>query len=1261
MQVIVLGMHRSGTSSITRLLNLAGCYFGPEGIATEANEENPKGFWERRDVRAVCDGLLHDGGHDWWRVTGLDLESMAEDVVAPRLAEMRRIILDLDAHRPWVVKEPRLCLLAPLVQPLLEAPVFVHVSREPLEIARSLEARNGFPIPVGVALWEEYTVRALRASAGEPRVHVRYGDLVADPVPTTEALIGALGELGVDGLRVPSAREVEAFVERSLHRYHAEPERRPGQLNSTQQALARALDEGRLPEAAELEVSEGARQTLAAFEDARASVEAVTSERDELARELSIATETAARAARDHASALDQATRRGDELAASLRSAEEQLETTSGALAERTAAARTAAAQLDEANRRLRVARSSRLVRAAARLGRVRGRGGVDTALQRTQRQIDLARGSLEGGASPERRPASSSDDPPPSAHELSGRRAHARAGGAKPKVAVLAWDVGHNPFGRAHLLADLLGEPFDVEIWGTQFDRYGSSIWAPMRNTTIPVRRLPGADLPELLDRIDDAACRIDADAIVVSKPRFPSLALALRAVGHWSRPLIVDIDDHEPSFFGETSGLDVRSLLDHPDDPDLLIPYGRSWTLACESVVGHADAITVSNVVLQHRFGGTIVPHARDESLFDPGRFDRDERRDRLGLSQHDRLILFGGTARRHKGILDLLQAVDRLGDQTVRVGVFASKELDELRPELAGLDRWLLAIEPPTFQDLPGILVAADLSCALQAPDHVVSQYQLPAKVTDAMAMAVPCLVTAVPPLQPLIDKDLVAVHDPDEPLHHSLQAILDDPASAADRAARAREAFLAEASYGAVRPVLTHTVHELLDGPPRPHRERHLLLDTARAIFRPGSAPAPRRTRPFRPGAELDLVVFWKQNDTGIYGRRQDMLLEHLERSGRFRSIVHFDHPISVEGLARIARQSVGSNDQNRLVLRQTLRRLLHRSDRGAVRHRTFVYSGGRRSRGLGLPARDDFPAFVQRVLADAGIGTRPVVLWVYPTNAFFPAVADAVRPDVIVADVVDDNRTWYEPGSPQLEQLEQNYAEILRRSDVVLANCEPVAESMRQLAPTVHVVANACELPGRAPLAARPRELAGLQGPIIGYAGNLSDRVDLRLLREVARARPDWNLVLVGSTHLDRSALALAEEPNVRLCGTLPYAKAKQVISHFDVGLIPHVDNRMTRSMNPLKAYVYCSVGVPVVATPVENLGELGDLITVAEGADEFVAAIESALSSGRRPPDVEQLRPHSWPARVEQVLRIIDDTCAVPEEQHPAGGDRPCP
>jgi len=64
MQLIILGMHRSGTSMQTRLLNLAGAYFGPEGSSTGANDENPKGFWERVEARRLNDAVLFSTGHD---------------------------------------------------------------------------------------------------------------------------------------------------------------------------------------------------------------------------------------------------------------------------------------------------------------------------------------------------------------------------------------------------------------------------------------------------------------------------------------------------------------------------------------------------------------------------------------------------------------------------------------------------------------------------------------------------------------------------------------------------------------------------------------------------------------------------------------------------------------------------------------------------------------------------------------------------------------------------------------------------------------------------------------------------------------------------------------------------------------------------------------------------------------------------------------------------------------------------------------------
>jgi len=252
----------------------------------------------------------------------------------------------------------------------------------------------------------------------------------------------------------------------------------------------------------------------------------------------------------------------------------------------------------------------------------------------------------------------------------------------------------------------------------------------------------------------------------------------------------------------------------------------------------------------------------------------------------------------------------------------------------------------------------------------------------------------------------------------------------------------------------------------------------------------------------------------------------------------------------------------------------------------------------------------------------------------------------MEPDVIVADVVDDSRSWHAEGSREHDRIDRNYEEVLARSDVVLANCTPVADRMQRYAPQVEVVPNGCEPPGEAARGPRPKELRALKGPIIGYVGNLSSRLDTALLDEIVRARPDWHFVFVGSAHLDRSIVELDKEPNVHFVGVRPYAEMQRFLQHFDVALIPHLDDEMTRSMNPLKAFVYCSAGIPVVSTPIANIEELADLITVAHGPQAFLEAIEDALLVGRQIPDPEMLRRHSWERRVAAVIGLIDDARA---------------
>ena len=80
--LLLLGMHRSGTSAVARALNLCGAWAGKPDDLTGANIENPWGFWERRDVRHICDELLRSMGGDWWKVAQLDVSSVPHAVAS---------------------------------------------------------------------------------------------------------------------------------------------------------------------------------------------------------------------------------------------------------------------------------------------------------------------------------------------------------------------------------------------------------------------------------------------------------------------------------------------------------------------------------------------------------------------------------------------------------------------------------------------------------------------------------------------------------------------------------------------------------------------------------------------------------------------------------------------------------------------------------------------------------------------------------------------------------------------------------------------------------------------------------------------------------------------------------------------------------------------------------------------------------------------------------------------------------------------------
>jgi hypothetical protein len=162
----------------------------------------------------------------------------------------------------------------------------------------------------------------------------------------------------------------------------------------------------------------------------------------------------------------------------------------------------------------------------------------------------------------------------------------------------------------------------------------------------------------------------------------------------------------------------------------------------------------------------------------------------------------------------------------------------------------------------------------------------------------------------------------------------------------------------------------------------------------------------------------------------------------------------------------------------------LRRVLGEEDDDNCTRHTFLFDD--RGDRFDLPRRDQFGDFVEEVLARRGVGQRDVIFWCYPTNPDLPGLIDRFAPALVVADVVDDNRTWYPVGSNDHEKLTENYRQILARADVALANCPAVRDAMVDFHSAVELVPNACEPPSPQPPDGGdvPTELAGLDGPVI---------------------------------------------------------------------------------------------------------------------------------------------------------------------------------
>ncbi|MDZ7951924.1 glycosyltransferase family 4 protein [Nostoc sp. DedQUE09] len=317
-----------------------------------------------------------------------------------------------------------------------------------------------------------------------------------------------------------------------------------------------------------------------------------------------------------------------------------------------------------------------------------------------------------------------------------------------KLKVSILTPNFSKGGIDRAYLLSQIFKKlNYEVEVLGFLF---GKNIY-PEPPSDLAIFCLPGCDYPQLFGSVRQILNKIDGDIICAVKPKPTSYGVALINKISSHRPVILDIDDWELSWYGGDEWqyrpnlkqlarelLKKEGALRNPDHPLYL-----KWM---ESLTNHADAITADTQFLLNRFGGIYIPNGKDTCLFDPQKYDPQISRQKYGLAEY-RVLMFPGAPRPHKGLEDVLIALDQLQESDFRLVIVGGNPYDNYDEQLIERwGQWIIMLPQTSIEQMPEVVAAAHIVVVPQR-DTSVARAQFPIKLMDGMAMAKPVVATRV----------------------------------------------------------------------------------------------------------------------------------------------------------------------------------------------------------------------------------------------------------------------------------------------------------------------------------------------------------------------------------------------------------------------------------------------------------------------------------------------------------------------------------
>ncbi len=226
-------------------------------------------------------------------------------------------------------------------------------------------------------------------------------------------------------------------------------------------------------------------------------------------------------------------------------------------------------------------------------------------------------------------------------------------------------------------------------------------------------------------------------------------------------------------------------------------------------------------------------------------------------------------------------------------------------------------------------------------------------------------------------------------------------------------------------------------------------------------------------------------------------------------------------------------------------------------------------------------------------------------------------------------------------------------QLIKKADLVVANSEFLAEYAATINNRSYYIGQGCTLDvfnydvrHKWPEDIKP----GIT--TIGYIGALdSDRLDEKILIAIAKANPEWQLILVGPEDTTFSASQLHTLQNVHFLGKKPFSELASYVNAFDVCINPQLKNEITKGNYPLKIDEYLAIGKPVIATRTVAMKMFEDFVYLADQPSEYPELIQRALKENSTDTQLKRVsfaRSHSWENSICELYKAINLNIKIP-------------